>query len=119
MMAYGEPTITRLRTLVNIHNAKLSDAAHLWSGAHKGTSVWLYNSHSAFTGILDAPDRYGIRPTVTEFGKEDDFWKCVLSNFCHPCPGIDEAPSDDYHPSSKAQVLFGEDVLQLLMKNQW
>jgi phospholipase/lecithinase/hemolysin len=100
MQAQGASATTSEARVIADFNAKLAAAASAWGANHTGARTWLYDAHSAFGTILDSPTKYGFVDN-TSYGGTGDFW------------------GNNYHPSSAASVMFGQQVGSLLNGTVW
>jgi len=89
------------KSVIATHNSKYVSAISNFTSTHSGVKTWYYDTNAAFTTILNSPTTYGFSASVSSYGGANDFW------------------GNDYHPSSKAQVLFGQGVGSILAGTIW
>jgi phospholipase/lecithinase/hemolysin len=100
MLSQGTSATSAEKVVITDFNQKLAAAASAFKANHTGVSTWLYDSNSAFTTILNSPTQYGF-VDATSYGSTGDFW------------------GNNYHPSSAAQVIFGQQIGSLLASTVW
>ncbi|EIW54084.1 uncharacterized protein TRAVEDRAFT_39742 [Trametes versicolor FP-101664 SS1] len=82
------------------YNSKLSARVAAFKASHTGVSTWEWDSNTAFGTVLDNPTKYGF-VDATSFGGTGDFW------------------GNNYHSSSAAQDIWGQDVANVLADTIW
>jgi phospholipase/lecithinase/hemolysin len=98
MIARGTSETSVEKVVITDFNQKLAAAAAAFKANHTGVSTWWYDSNTAFTTILDNPTQYGF-VDATSYGSTGDFW------------------GNNYHPSSKAHDIFGQQIGNLLFSS--
>ncbi|THH20493.1 hypothetical protein EW146_g887 [Bondarzewia mesenterica] len=95
MLAQGTSATSLEKSVIAGYNSKLVTQASNFKSTNSGVQTWLWDSNTRFSEILDSPTTYGF-VDATSYGGTGDFW------------------GNNYHPSSVAQVIFGDDVGSLL-----
>ncbi|KAA1470460.1 hypothetical protein DENSPDRAFT_775132 [Dentipellis sp. KUC8613] len=81
-------------------NSKLATRVSNLTTTHSGVKTWLWDSNTAFSQVLNNPATYGFVDN-TSYGGTGDFW------------------GNNYHPSSAAQVIWGDGIGALLSDTVW
>ncbi|EIM80926.1 uncharacterized protein STEHIDRAFT_182917 [Stereum hirsutum FP-91666 SS1] len=100
MVPQGTAATSLEKSMITYYNAQLAVRATNFSSTHTGAQTWVWDANAAFSAILDDPTAYGFVDN-TSYGGTDDFW------------------GNNLHPASAAQVMFGDDVAQLLNGTVW
>ncbi|KAI0343568.1 hypothetical protein BDW22DRAFT_1419482 [Trametopsis cervina] len=98
MVPQGTSATNAEKTVIAGFNSKL--AQRVAKLASTGVKTWLFDSNAAFTTVLNNPTKYGFVDN-TSYGNAGDFW------------------GNNYHPSSAAQTIFGQQISQLLKGTFW
>ncbi|KAI0343567.1 hypothetical protein BDW22DRAFT_1344558 [Trametopsis cervina] len=98
MIPQGTSATNAEKTVIAGFNSKL--AQRVATLASTGAQTWLFDSNAAFTTVLNNPTKYGF-VDATSYGNTGDFW------------------GNNYHPSSAAQTIFGQQISQLLNGTLW
>ncbi|KIL53904.1 carbohydrate esterase family 16 protein, partial [Amanita muscaria Koide BX008] len=90
------------RAVIQGYNDKLLTRITNFGQNHPDVRTWFWDSHAAFTAILDDPARYGFRD-VTSWNPIDPayFW------------------GNDYHPGSTAHKIFAQEMRNSLQDFPW
>ncbi|EIN06932.1 hypothetical protein PUNSTDRAFT_145192 [Punctularia strigosozonata HHB-11173 SS5] len=100
MLAQSTDAQALEKTVIADFNSQLVTYVNQFKANNTGVTTWIYDANTAFTTILDSPTTYGF-VDATSYGNTGDFW------------------GNNYHPSSAAQVMFGEQVGKLLSGTVW
>ncbi|KAH8110570.1 hypothetical protein DFH11DRAFT_1514184 [Phellopilus nigrolimitatus] len=88
------------KSIIAGFNSKLVDRVTQLKANNTGVSTWIWDSNTAFTQVLDDPTAFGFIDN-TSFGGTGDFW------------------GNNYHSSSAAQTIWGQNVSQVLEGTIW
>ncbi|KAJ3546050.1 hypothetical protein NM688_g5554 [Phlebia brevispora] len=88
------------KSVIADFNSKLADRVSWFQGNNTGVETWLWDSNAAFTTVLNDPQAYGF-VDATSYGNTGDFW------------------GNNYHSSSAAQSIWGQQVGELLGNTVW
>ncbi|TFY83227.1 hypothetical protein EWM64_g783 [Hericium alpestre] len=100
MLAQSTSAQALEKSVIAGFNSKLADRASNLTTAHTGVKTWVWDSNTAFGQVLDDPTAYGFVDS-TSYGGTGDFW------------------GNNLHPSSAAQVIWGNNVGDLLQGTVW
>ncbi|TFY55804.1 hypothetical protein EVG20_g9187 [Dentipellis fragilis] len=100
MLAQGASAQALEKSVIAGFNSKLATRVTNLTTTHSGVKTWLWDSNTAFTQVLNNPATYGFVDN-TSYGGTGDFW------------------GNNYHPSSAAQVIWGNDIGALLGDTVW
>ncbi|KAJ7189175.1 hypothetical protein C8R46DRAFT_1341741 [Mycena filopes] len=89
-----------LQSVITTYNTKLAAKVAAFKAANSGVTTWLWDAHTAFTTILNAPTQFGFVDAVS-FGATGDFW------------------GNNYHPSSAAHQIFAKQISAQLAGTAW
>ncbi|OCB85840.1 hypothetical protein A7U60_g7194 [Sanghuangporus baumii] len=88
------------KTGITGYNSKLAARATQLKANNTGVQTSVWDSNTAFTVILDNPTSFGF-VDATSYGGTGSFW------------------GNDYHPSSAANTIFGQNVSTVLSGTIW
>ncbi|KAI5122325.1 hypothetical protein M0805_002492 [Coniferiporia weirii] len=88
------------KTVIAGFNSKLAGRVTQLKANNTGVSTWLWDSNAAFTQVLDDPTAFGFID-ATSYGGTGDFW------------------GNNYHSSSSAQQIWGQNVSSVLAGTVW
>jgi len=88
------------KTTIADFNSQLSSAITNLKANNSGVQTWLWDSNAAFTTVLNNPTAYGF-VDATSYGNTGDFW------------------GNNYHPSSVAHQIWGQEIGQVLGSTIW
>ncbi|KAI5796587.1 hypothetical protein EDC01DRAFT_46620 [Geopyxis carbonaria] len=89
-----------LAAAVKANNEELAGRVADFSYSHRGVKMYVWDSYSFFNNVLDAPEEYGFAD-ATSICKPECFW------------------NDDYHPTTKAHLLFAADIAGMLRRKRF
>ncbi|KAI0827728.1 hypothetical protein BC628DRAFT_1433104 [Trametes gibbosa] len=82
------------------YNTKLFARVAAFKASNPGVTTWQWDANTAFNTVLDNPTKYGF-VDATSFGGAGDFW------------------GNNYHPSSAAHDIWGQQVAAVLADTVW
>ncbi|KAL5504557.1 hypothetical protein ACEPAH_7218 [Sanghuangporus vaninii] len=88
------------KTVIAGYNSKLAARAAQLKANNTGVQKWIWDSNTAFTVILDNPTTFGF-VDATSYSGTGSFW------------------GNNYHPSSAANTIFGQNVSTVLSGTIW
>ncbi|THG99690.1 hypothetical protein EW145_g7216 [Phellinidium pouzarii] len=88
------------KTVIAGFNSKLADRVTQLKANYTGVSTRLWDSYAAFSLVLDDPTAFGFIDN-TSYGNPGDFW------------------GNNYHSSSQAQQIWGQNVSTVLEGTIW
>lgn len=100
MVAQGTSATSLEKSVIAGFNSKLAARVSNLTSTHSGVKTWLWDSNARFSQILDNPTAFGFIDN-SSYGNTGDFW------------------GNNYHPSSGAQVIFGNDIGSFLSGSVW
>ncbi|PFH48916.1 carbohydrate esterase family 16 protein [Amanita thiersii Skay4041] len=101
MLAQPASSQSLEKSVIAGFNSKLQTRITSFKSSHSGVQTWLWDSNASFTTILNSPTTYGFRDATSYGSSPDLFW------------------GNDYHPSSTAHKIFGQQVGTLLGGTVW
>lgn len=91
-----EKDIGPVRTRVEIWNELLLTFARDFFVKHEGTSTTIYETSKVFNAVLDEPEKYGFRDSISSCRESDCVWV------------------DHLHPSSEFHRILAADLAMFL-----
>jgi len=101
MLAQSASAQAAEKTIISGFNSKLAAKISAFKAANSDVSTWLWNSNAAFTTILNSPTTYGFVDATSYGSASNQFW------------------GNNYHPSSYAHKIFGQQVGTLFGSTVW
>lgn len=89
------------KAVISDYNSKLAVRVAAFKQNNRDVTTWLWDSNAAFTQVLNNPMKYGFKDATTYGTGPGIFW------------------GNNYHPSSAAHKIFGQEIGQLLHNTVW
>ncbi|KAJ7166386.1 hypothetical protein C8R43DRAFT_985757 [Mycena crocata] len=96
----GPATQAQLKSVIDDFNTRLASRVASFKANNTSVEIWLWDSNSVFTTILNAPTQFGFVDAVS-FGNTGNFW------------------GNNFHPGQAAHQIFAKDISTLMAGSLW
>ena len=117
-MAQGTSATSLEKSVIAGFNSKLAARVSNLTSTHSGVKTWLWDTNARFSQILDNPTAFGFIDN-SSYSNTGDFWGCVPLYVSLDRVFTSAGNSNNYHPSSGAQAIFGDDIGSFLSGSVW